>query len=183
MELQAKRVQAHLDNLQRKYEFMTTQRLKEDSHAAHEMKSVKQVKVPISKTSKIPFNGQVYELLMVFMDWISHHHLSKVKHEESGMDGEKPLLKFSSQQNDIQENCVKLSSLSKEDAGEYECHASNSQGHASTTEKITVVDALHKIPVKKVCNQSHSHSKERLVLLLNKQNHESKHRTQLLIKI
>ncbi|XP_047393216.1 LOW QUALITY PROTEIN: coiled-coil domain-containing protein 138-like, partial [Sciurus carolinensis] len=87
---------------------MTTQRLKEDSYAAHEMQSVKQEKVPVSKTSKIPLNGQVYELLMVFMDWISHHHLSKVKHEDSGMDGEKPLLKFSSQQNDIQENCIKL---------------------------------------------------------------------------
>ncbi|MBZ3884832.1 Coiled-coil domain-containing protein 138 [Sciurus carolinensis] len=51
MELQVKRVQAHLNNLE------------------------------------ISLNGQVYELLMVFMDWISHHHHSKVKHEESGMDG------------------------------------------------------------------------------------------------
>ncbi|KAM5143454.1 coiled-coil domain-containing protein 138 isoform 2-T2 [Callospermophilus lateralis] len=108
MELQAKRVQARLDNLQRKYEFMSVQRLKENSHAPHEMKSVKQEKVPVSKTSKVPLNGQVYELLTVFMDWISEHHLSKVKHEESGMDGEKPLLKFASQQNDIQEKCVKL---------------------------------------------------------------------------
>ncbi|MBZ3874808.1 Coiled-coil domain-containing protein 138 [Sciurus carolinensis] len=108
MELQAKRVQARLDNLQRKYEFMTIQRLKEDSHAAHEVKSIKQEKVSVSKTSKVPLNGQVYELLTVFMDWISDHHLSKVKHEESGMDGEKPLLKSASQQNDIQEKCVKL---------------------------------------------------------------------------
>ncbi|XP_027804738.2 coiled-coil domain-containing protein 138 isoform X3 [Marmota flaviventris] len=108
MELQAKRVQARLDNLQRKYEFMSVQRLKENSHAPHEMKSVKQEKVPVSKTSKVPLNGQVYELLTVFMDWISEHHLSKVKHEESGMDGEKPLLKSASQQNDIQEKCVKL---------------------------------------------------------------------------
>uniref|UniRef100_A0A8D2DI46 Coiled-coil domain containing 138 n=1 Tax=Sciurus vulgaris TaxID=55149 RepID=A0A8D2DI46_SCIVU len=108
MELQAKRVQARLDNLQRKYEFMTIQRLKEDSHAAHEVKSVKQEKVSVSKTSKVPLNGQVYELLTVFMDWISDHHLSKVKHEESGMDGEKPLVKSASQQNDIQEKCVKL---------------------------------------------------------------------------
>ena len=35
------------------------------------------------------------------MDWISDHHLSKIKSEESGMDGEKPLLKFASQRNDI----------------------------------------------------------------------------------
>ncbi|VFV18876.1 Hypothetical predicted protein [Lynx pardinus] len=72
MEIQAKRVQARLDNLQ------------------------------------APLNAQVYELLTVFMDWISDHHLSKLKSEESGMDGEKPLLKFASQRNDIQEKCIKL---------------------------------------------------------------------------
>ncbi|ERE91272.1 insulin-like growth factor-binding protein 7 [Cricetulus griseus] len=44
---------------------------------------------------------------------------------------------------------VLVSPLSKEDAGEYECHASNSQGEASASAKITVVDALHEIPVKK----------------------------------
>ncbi|XP_024904245.1 coiled-coil domain-containing protein 138 isoform X8 [Pteropus alecto] len=108
MEIQAKRVQARLDNLQRKYEFMTIQRLKGNSHVAHEMKNLKQEKVPVSKTYKVPLNAQVYELLTVFMDWISVHHLSKLKSEESGMDGEKPLPKFASQRNDIQEKCVKL---------------------------------------------------------------------------
>ncbi|XP_024904253.1 coiled-coil domain-containing protein 138 isoform X17 [Pteropus alecto] len=107
MEIQAKRVQARLDNLQRKYEFMTIQRLKGNSHVAHEMKNLKQEKVPVSKTYKVPLNAQVYELLTVFMDWISVHHLSKLKSEESGMDGEKPLPKFASQRNDIQEKCVK----------------------------------------------------------------------------
>ncbi|XP_045627554.1 coiled-coil domain-containing protein 138 isoform X8 [Ursus americanus] len=108
MEIQAKRVQARLDNLKRKYEFMTIQRLKGNSHAANEMKSLKQEKVPVSKTHKVPLNAQVYELLTVFMDWISDHHLSKIKSEESGMDGEKPLLRFASQRNDIQEKCIKL---------------------------------------------------------------------------
>ncbi|XP_045837492.1 coiled-coil domain-containing protein 138 isoform X5 [Meles meles] len=108
MEIQAKRVQARLDNLQRKYEFMTIQRLKGNSHAANEAKSLKQDKVPVSKTHKVPLNAQVYELLTVFMDWISDHHLSKIKSEESGMDGEKPLLRFASQRNDIQEKCIKL---------------------------------------------------------------------------
>ncbi|XP_017657274.1 coiled-coil domain-containing protein 138 isoform X3 [Nannospalax galili] len=107
LEIQAKRVQARLDNLQRKHEFMTIQRLKGNSHAVPEMKSLKQEKVSVSKTLKVPLNGQVYELLIVFMDWISDYHLSKVKHEESGMDGEKPLLR-SSQRNEIQEKCVKL---------------------------------------------------------------------------
>lgn len=42
------------------------------------------------------------------MDWISDHHLSKLKNEESEMDSEKSLLRFASQKNDIQEKCVKL---------------------------------------------------------------------------
>ncbi|XP_054577568.1 coiled-coil domain-containing protein 138 isoform X1 [Eptesicus fuscus] len=108
MEIQAKRVQARLDNLQRKYEFMTIQRLKGNSHAVHEMKSLRQEKVPVSKTYKVPLNAQVFELLTVFMDWISDYHLSKLKSEESGMDGEKLLFKFASQTNDIQEKCIKL---------------------------------------------------------------------------
>ncbi|XP_055470251.1 coiled-coil domain-containing protein 138 isoform X3 [Psammomys obesus] len=107
MEVQAKRVQARLDNLQRKYEFMTVQRLKGYSHAAHEMKSLKQEKAPVSKPFKMTLNGQVYELLVVFMDWISDHHLSKVELEEPGVDGEKPSLK-PPQRSDIQEKCVKL---------------------------------------------------------------------------
>lgn len=57
---------------------------------------------------KVSLNGQVYELLTVFMDWISDHHLSKLKNEESGMDGEKPLPTFGSQRSDIQEKCVKV---------------------------------------------------------------------------
>ncbi|XP_069436500.1 coiled-coil domain-containing protein 138 isoform X3 [Ovis canadensis] len=78
LEVQAKRVQARLDNLQ------------------------------------VSLNGQVYELLTVFMDWISDHHLSKLKNEESGMDGEKPLPTFASQRSDIQEKCVKLLPLMTE---------------------------------------------------------------------
>uniref|UniRef100_A0A8D1XTR3 Coiled-coil domain containing 138 n=1 Tax=Sus scrofa TaxID=9823 RepID=A0A8D1XTR3_PIG len=108
LEVQAKRVQARLDNLQRKYEFMTIQRLKGNPHAAQEVKSLKQEKAPVSKPCKVPLNGQVYELLTVFMDWISDHHLSKLKHEDSGMDGEKPQLTFASQRDDIQEKCVKV---------------------------------------------------------------------------
>ncbi|XP_060225505.1 coiled-coil domain-containing protein 138 isoform X3 [Meriones unguiculatus] len=110
MEIQAKRVQARLDNLQRKYEFMTVQRLKGYSHAAHEMKSLKQEKAPVSKPFKMTLNGQVYELLVVFMDWISDHHLSKVEPEEPGVDGEKPSLK-PPQRSDIQEKCVKHSTM------------------------------------------------------------------------
>ncbi|ERE87272.1 coiled-coil domain-containing protein [Cricetulus griseus] len=103
------------DNLrkQRKYEFMTIQRLKEDSHATHEMKSLKQEKAPVSKPVKTALSGQVYELLIVFMDWISDHHLNKVEPEEPGVDGEKPSFK-PFQKSDIQEKCVKLLPLMTE---------------------------------------------------------------------
>ncbi|XP_075836342.1 coiled-coil domain-containing protein 138 isoform X5 [Microtus pennsylvanicus] len=110
MEIQAKRVQARLDNLQRKYEFMTVQRLKGESHTAQEVKSLKQEKVPVSKPFKTALNGQVYELLTIFMDWISDHHLNKVELEEPGVDGEKPSFK-PSQRSDIQEKCVKHSAM------------------------------------------------------------------------
>ncbi|XP_036926401.1 coiled-coil domain-containing protein 138 isoform X4 [Sturnira hondurensis] len=110
MEIQAKRVQARLDNLQRKYEFMTMQRLKGNSHVAHETKSLIQ-KVPVSKTCKVPLNAQVYELLTIFMDWISDYYLSKLKSEGSEMGSESPVLKFASQRNDIQEKCVKHSTM------------------------------------------------------------------------
>ncbi|XP_075836337.1 coiled-coil domain-containing protein 138 isoform X1 [Microtus pennsylvanicus] len=113
MEIQAKRVQARLDNLQRKYEFMTVQRLKGESHTAQEVKSLKQEKVPVSKPFKTALNGQVYELLTIFMDWISDHHLNKVELEEPGVDGEKPSFK-PSQRSDIQEKCVKLLPLMTE---------------------------------------------------------------------
>ncbi|XP_057607133.1 coiled-coil domain-containing protein 138 [Chionomys nivalis] len=113
MEIQAKRVQARLDNLQRKYEFMTVQRLKGESHAAQEVKSLKQEKIPVSKPFKTALNGQVYELLIIFMDWISDHHLNKVELEEPGVDGEKPPFK-PSQRSDIQEKCVKLLPLMTE---------------------------------------------------------------------
>nr|XP_008251103.1 coiled-coil domain-containing protein 138 isoform X9 [Oryctolagus cuniculus] len=81
MEIQAKRVQARLDNLQRKYEFMTVQRLKGNPHAAHEMKSLKQEKVPASKTYKLlpvmteqlqwmPFvNVKLHEPFVKFIYW------------------------------------------------------------------------------------------------------------------
>ncbi|XP_006883885.1 PREDICTED: coiled-coil domain-containing protein 138 [Elephantulus edwardii] len=108
MEVQAKRVQARLDNLQRKYEFMTIQRLKGSSQSAHEVKSLKQEKITVSKPCKIPLNSQVYELLSMFMDWISDHHLSKLKNEELVIEEEKSGVKHASQRNEIQEKCVKL---------------------------------------------------------------------------
>uniref|UniRef100_A0A8C8TPV9 Coiled-coil domain containing 138 n=1 Tax=Peromyscus maniculatus bairdii TaxID=230844 RepID=A0A8C8TPV9_PERMB len=79
MEIQAKRVQARLDNLQQNTETGPCKAL----------------------------NGQLYELLIVFMNWISDHHLNKVEPEEPSVNGEKPSLK-PSPRSDIQEKCVKL---------------------------------------------------------------------------
>ncbi|NXU58602.1 IBP7 protein, partial [Turnix velox] len=44
---------------------------------------------------------------------------------------------------------VLISPLSKEDAGEYECHASNAKGEATASAKIHVVEAVHEIPLTK----------------------------------
>ncbi|XP_054843319.1 insulin-like growth factor-binding protein 7 [Eublepharis macularius] len=44
---------------------------------------------------------------------------------------------------------VLISPLSKDDSGEYECHASNSQGEATASARITVVNSLHEIPTLK----------------------------------
>uniref|UniRef100_A0A8D0LC35 Insulin like growth factor binding protein 7 n=1 Tax=Sphenodon punctatus TaxID=8508 RepID=A0A8D0LC35_SPHPU len=44
---------------------------------------------------------------------------------------------------------VLISPLSKDDAGEYECHASNSKGEATASARINVIDALQDIPVTK----------------------------------
>ncbi|XP_062985097.1 insulin-like growth factor-binding protein 7 [Elgaria multicarinata webbii] len=41
---------------------------------------------------------------------------------------------------------VLISPLTKDDNGEYECHASNSKGEATASAKITVVNSLHEIP-------------------------------------
>nr|XP_034953289.1 insulin-like growth factor-binding protein 7 [Zootoca vivipara] len=44
---------------------------------------------------------------------------------------------------------VLISPLSKDDAGEYECHALNSKGEATASSRITVVNSLHEIPTQK----------------------------------
>ncbi|XP_053920286.1 insulin-like growth factor-binding protein 7 [Cuculus canorus] len=44
---------------------------------------------------------------------------------------------------------VLISPLSKEDAGEYECHASNAKGEATASAKIHVVETLHEIGLTK----------------------------------
>ncbi|KAH0628513.1 hypothetical protein JD844_009814, partial [Phrynosoma platyrhinos] len=44
---------------------------------------------------------------------------------------------------------VLISPLSKDDAGEYECHALNSKGEATASARITIVNSINEIPTKK----------------------------------
>ncbi|XP_043365415.1 coiled-coil domain-containing protein 138 isoform X6 [Dermochelys coriacea] len=104
MEVQARKVQARLENLQRKHEFLTIQKSKDVSQAMQEIKSVKQEKMATtSKVCKVPLNSHVYELLSVLMDWISDQFL-KVKTEEEG-DHHKLMY---THKNYTQEKCAKL---------------------------------------------------------------------------
>ncbi|XP_028913404.1 coiled-coil domain-containing protein 138 isoform X2 [Ornithorhynchus anatinus] len=108
LEVQAKRVQARLENLQRKYEFLTVQKSKDVSRAVAAMKPGKQEKAPASRTCKVPLNTQVYELLAALMDWIADHQLSRLRQEEMKGDSQKHLCMLSSHKNYIQEKCAKL---------------------------------------------------------------------------
>nr|XP_006114605.1 coiled-coil domain-containing protein 138 isoform X1 [Pelodiscus sinensis] len=105
LEFQAKKVQARLDNLQRKHEFLTIQKSKDVSQPMQEIKSVKQEKMTAtSKICKAPLNSHVYELLTVLMDWISDQFLKVKKEEERG---ENHKLTYT-HKNDTQEKWPKL---------------------------------------------------------------------------
>ncbi|XP_036612213.1 coiled-coil domain-containing protein 138 [Trichosurus vulpecula] len=105
MEVQAKGVQGRLENLQRKCDFVAVQKCKAISLSLHETKTAKQEKTSTSRINKV--NGRVYEILIVLMEWISDHHLSKLKPED-GEDDQKQSCQFSTHKNYIQEKCVKL---------------------------------------------------------------------------
>ncbi|XP_061233549.1 coiled-coil domain-containing protein 138 isoform X1 [Neopsephotus bourkii] len=115
LEGQARKVQARLENLQRKHELLTVQKSKNICQVVQQSKPVKQEKVMVtSKNAKLPTNSQVYELLTFLMDWISDQHLSKIKiHEERG-DSSKPLAIETSKKTCTQERCMKLLPLATE---------------------------------------------------------------------
>ncbi|XP_068950123.1 coiled-coil domain-containing protein 138 isoform X6 [Petaurus breviceps papuanus] len=106
MEVQAKRVQGRLDNLQRKCDFVTVRKCKAISSSLHEMKTTKQEEISTSRINKV--NGRVYEILIILMEWISDHHLSKLKPEAREGDDQKQSCQSSTHKNYIQEKCVKL---------------------------------------------------------------------------
>ncbi|ETE71581.1 Coiled-coil domain-containing protein, partial [Ophiophagus hannah] len=107
LEVQSRKVQARLENLQRKHEFLSVQRSKEATF--QDRKSVKSERaIAPAKTYKVPLNSHVYNLLTVLMDWISEQHLCKliVEEEKENIHKLTGTLVFS--KNYVQDKCVKL---------------------------------------------------------------------------
>ncbi|KFQ26737.1 Coiled-coil domain-containing protein 138, partial [Mesitornis unicolor] len=106
---QARKVQARLENLQRKHEFLMVQKSKDICQVVQHSKPVKQGKVMVtSKIAKLPLNSQVYELLTFLMDWISDQHLSKIEIQEERQDSHKNLVAQTSKKTCTQERCMKV---------------------------------------------------------------------------
>ncbi|XP_065701440.2 coiled-coil domain-containing protein 138 isoform X2 [Patagioenas fasciata] len=115
LEGQARKVQARLENLQRKHEFLTVRKSKNICQVVQQSKPVKHEKVMVtSKIAKLPLNSQVYELLTFLMDWISDQHLSRIKIQEEKGDSYKPLVTQTSKNTCTQERCMKLLPIATE---------------------------------------------------------------------
>ncbi|NXF81803.1 CC138 protein, partial [Sclerurus mexicanus] len=109
LEGQARKVQARLENLQRKHEFSVVRKSNDVCQVMQQSKPVKQEKVmATSKITKLPLNSQVYELLTFLMDWISDHHLSKIKIQEEKEDTHKLMVAQSSNKPCIRQKCMKV---------------------------------------------------------------------------
>ncbi|NXI51929.1 CC138 protein, partial [Chloroceryle aenea] len=109
LEGQARKVQARLENLQRKHEFLMVQKSKDIPQVVQQSKLVKQEKVmATSKIAKLPLNSQVYELLTCLMDWISDQHLSKINIQEEREDSHELVVPQTSKKTCIQERCMKV---------------------------------------------------------------------------
>ncbi|KFV63640.1 Coiled-coil domain-containing protein 138, partial [Dryobates pubescens] len=109
LEGQARKVQARLENLQRKHEFLMVEKSKHICKVVQQSKPVKQEKVmTTSKIAKLPLNSHVYELLTFLMDWISDQHLNKIKTQEEREDSHKCLVTQTSKKTCTQERCMKV---------------------------------------------------------------------------
>ncbi|KAM7065123.1 coiled-coil domain-containing protein 138 isoform 2-T2 [Acridotheres tristis] len=115
LEDQARRVQARLENLQRKYEFSMVRKSNVLCQVVKGSKPVKQEKVmATSKTTTLPLNSQVYELLAYLMDWVSDQHLCKIKTQEEREDSHKSMVTQSSKNSCTQEKCMKVLPIATE---------------------------------------------------------------------
>ncbi|NWV04137.1 CC138 protein, partial [Ptilonorhynchus violaceus] len=109
LEGQARKVQARLENLQRKHEFSMVRKSNNLCQVMKQSKPVKKEKVMVtSKTAKLPLNSQVYELLTCLMDWISDQHLSKIKIQEEKGNTRKLMVTESSKNPCTWERCMKV---------------------------------------------------------------------------
>ncbi|NXY44624.1 CC138 protein, partial [Ceuthmochares aereus] len=109
LEGQARKVQARLENLQRKHEFLMVRKSKDICQTVQQSKPVKQEKATVtSKIAKLPLNSQVYELLTFLMDWISDQHLSKIKIQEEREDNRRFTVARTSKKTCTQERCMKV---------------------------------------------------------------------------
>ncbi|XP_072789218.1 coiled-coil domain-containing protein 138 isoform X1 [Taeniopygia guttata] len=115
LEGQAQKAKARLENLQRKHEFSKVPKSNDLCQVMKEGKPVKQEKVmATSRTTVLPLNSQVYELLTYLMDWISDQHLSKIKTQEEREDSHKPRVTQSSKNPCTQEKCMKVLPIAAE---------------------------------------------------------------------
>ncbi|NXG17874.1 CC138 protein, partial [Grallaria varia] len=109
LEGQARKVQARLENLQRKHEFSMVRKSNGICQVMKQSKLVKQEKVIVTpKISKLPLNSQVYELLTFLMDWISEQHLSKIKIPEERENSHKLMVTQSSNKSCTRQKCMKV---------------------------------------------------------------------------
>ncbi|NXY15661.1 CC138 protein, partial [Atrichornis clamosus] len=109
LESQVRKVQARLENLQRKHEFSMVRKSNDTCQAMKQSKPVKQEKVmATSKTVKLPLNSQLYELLTCLMDWISDQHLSETKIQEERRDSHKLKVTQNSKNPCTRERCMKV---------------------------------------------------------------------------
>ncbi|XP_053563589.1 coiled-coil domain-containing protein 138 [Bombina bombina] len=87
LEAQARKVQARLENLQKKHAFINVQKCKNVSYATRDAKSEKSGKASAASAKpKVPTNMQVYELLTILMDWISDLQISPISGENGNKD-------------------------------------------------------------------------------------------------
>ncbi|NXM25063.1 CC138 protein, partial [Oxyruncus cristatus] len=109
LEGQARKVQARLENLQRKHEFSIVRKSDNIRQVTQQSKPVKQEKVMVApKIAKLPLNSQVYELLTFLMDWISDEHLSKIKTQEERENSHELTVAQSSNKSCTRQKCMKV---------------------------------------------------------------------------
>ncbi|XP_068124397.1 coiled-coil domain-containing protein 138 isoform X2 [Hyperolius riggenbachi] len=100
LEIQAKKVQARLENLQRKQAFLTAQKCRDISQVTHQPKYQKPERSPAPEKPKVPTNSQVYKLLAFLMDW-----MPVLEENESH---NKPFCMDKLPNNNVQEKCAKI---------------------------------------------------------------------------